>query len=243
MLDNNHYPMEYDIIDHCNLNCKNCSHFSQFKSPNEKSIEEFESDLSVLCKKLPITEFKILGGEPLLHSNILGILRTARKILGNSCRILMFTNGIKLNSISNSFFLGLKLYNVEIGIARYPINVKYDEIENKLRLFRVTYHFNEVSTFHEVTDPLGTQNPEVSFGLCRKACESQCYDGKFIYSCAYIQNIPLINEKFGYKIEQEKISISESRENIDKYLNSPCITCKYCNVFKPRLPWERHKYI
>ena len=58
--------VETHIVDHCNLKCKGCSHFSGLADPYFKSLDEFETEVRRLAD-FGVAMFRILGGEPLLH--------------------------------------------------------------------------------------------------------------------------------------------------------------------------------
>lgn len=229
--------IEYDIVEHCNLNCRNCGHFSQFKDKQEKSLKEIGDEISLLCSKLDIDHFRICGGEPLLHSNIVSVLTILRKLLGNSCKIVLLTNGIKLNSMSALFFLTIKALDIKLEISEYPIGINFDKIEKNLQLLEIPFTISDKIQFYNFIDSEGKQDGAESLRLCRKEFYCPFYDGGYIYLCAYVKNVPFANQKFGYKIEHDRISILESQETIDKYLNSPCPTCRFCKSTRQPEPW------
>lgn len=72
--------IDVHITDHCNLNCKGCGHFSSISQPYGMSLEEME----IACKKLkPIlhkfsNSIHLMGGEPLLHPEVEGIMSLVR---------------------------------------------------------------------------------------------------------------------------------------------------------------------
>ncbi|MDR0723938.1 MAG: 4Fe-4S cluster-binding domain-containing protein, partial [Endomicrobium sp.] len=72
---------EIHVTDHCNLNCKSCSHFSPLAQERYLDLNQFQND----CKRLALlTNGKLediifLGGEPLLHPNLGDIFKIARK--------------------------------------------------------------------------------------------------------------------------------------------------------------------
>ena len=61
-----------DIVDHCNLNCKGCGHFSPLASKSFLDLETFENDLRRLNELLngEIYCFELMGGEALLHPQL-----------------------------------------------------------------------------------------------------------------------------------------------------------------------------
>ena len=80
--------LEYNVTHHCNLKCDHCDHLSPFFGPKDAefnssiSLVEFEKQIGILSRYVHTEEFLILGGEPLLHKNILEFLKLlrARKI-------------------------------------------------------------------------------------------------------------------------------------------------------------------
>ena len=60
--------LETHLCDHCNLNCKSCSHFCPLVTePTFTDLEQYTKDIRVLSKKLAIRTIRLMGGEPLLH--------------------------------------------------------------------------------------------------------------------------------------------------------------------------------
>lgn len=61
--------IEFHLADHCNLNCKGCTHFSNLvKEPVLADYEQFRQDLRRLSGLFSnIYEIFLLGGEPLLN--------------------------------------------------------------------------------------------------------------------------------------------------------------------------------
>ena len=229
--------IEYDVVWHCNLNCRNCSHFSQFKDVGEKSVKQFEEEMQALRNKFEIAKLKLCGGEPLLHSNICGIISSARRILGDKTRIILASNGIKFSSMKESFLLYLKQYEIEFHVTEYSINVDYDGMEKILKDRGILYDRFAKTVFRDMVDPTGTQDPQESFSTCQ-GHRCPFFDGKTFWSCAYAANVPFINKKLGYKIESNGISINESAEIIESYINAPSSTCRFCRVGKVLNPWR-----
>jgi molybdenum cofactor biosynthesis enzyme MoaA len=66
------YIVETHLVDHCNLNCKGCSHFASLV-PGEvfTDIEIFKRDIARLSQIfIDVYEIRLMGGEPLLHPDI-----------------------------------------------------------------------------------------------------------------------------------------------------------------------------
>ena len=229
--------IKYDIVDYCNLNCRNCGHFSQFKTSGERSIQQLETDITLLCNKITMNQFHIFGGEPLLHSNIIGVIVTLRKILGKDVEIRLLTNGLKINSMKDVFFRMVKHLNISIELTEYILPVDYEKIKKKITSYGIPMIVRVTKEFYNFMDISGTQNSEESFKLC-SMCEHTYYEDGKIFLCAYVKSVPFVNEHFGYKIEHDCVSINDSIESIQKYLTNHCSTCRFCKSSRQPEKWR-----
>ena len=57
--------LETNVVDHCNLNCKECAHFSNIYDNNYVNLVDYEHDIKLISQKFNVCYFRILGGEPL----------------------------------------------------------------------------------------------------------------------------------------------------------------------------------
>ena len=90
--------IEFHIVDNCNLNCAYCDHFAPLAPKYQVPVEDFERDLSTLADikgvKEKLTEFMLVGGEPLLHDNIEQLIEITRKYF-KKAHIELITNCLK----------------------------------------------------------------------------------------------------------------------------------------------------
>lgn len=87
---------EYNVTEHCNLRCSACDHASPFLQERFASVDEFERDLRQLATVLRADEFKLVGGEPLLHPRLVEFARIA-KSSGIARVVTLVTNGVLLH--------------------------------------------------------------------------------------------------------------------------------------------------
>ena len=80
------------ITGKCNLNCKNCFS-SSIRNSLEMTLEQIKS---ILDANKEFKKVDLMGGEPLLHKNIKGIIQEIRK---RNQQPSLYTNCIKLNEL------------------------------------------------------------------------------------------------------------------------------------------------
>ena len=106
--------LEYFLVDHCNLRCAHCSHFSPFMKAWAPTLEEFERDLTALAEVMEVGRFRILGGEPLLSRQLPEFIDAVRRS-GLARQVGLCTNGVLLHkakpeTLSKLDWLDVSLY-------------------------------------------------------------------------------------------------------------------------------------
>ena len=76
--------VEMHIVDHCNMNCNCCNHFSPLAEPWFISIEDFTLQIKELKENVSsVKSFILLGGEPTLHPYLLDLCKILRNEFPN----------------------------------------------------------------------------------------------------------------------------------------------------------------
>lgn len=232
---------EISVAEHCNLNCKYCSHFSSIAEPEFLDISQHEKDMRRLSYLLGGISDKIylLGGEPLLHKGISECMKVTRTYFPKS-RIIILTNGLLINSMEDTFWQECRDNEIEINITKYPIKTDYERIVRKLEQEGIINDYQRESGISCFFDKLtldlnGMQNPYESFTNCNQA--NQCHlvkDGK-IYTCSYMKCVEHFNKYFhqDLKITEDDYvdlySVRDGEEMLAK-LAKPTTFCRYCNI-------------
>ncbi len=108
--------IEINAVHGCNLTCRGCSHQSPLLSP--RSIADpaaTHRSLSDLATVYRADRVRILGGEPLLHPDLLGLVAAVRES-GIAERLRLVTNGVLLDRASPDLWAALD----EMYISIYP---------------------------------------------------------------------------------------------------------------------------
>lgn len=106
------------ITNHCNLRCCYC--MPDGAQPDNTALLKTE-EILFICKSLSevgISKFKITGGEPLLHSNVIELIKSLKQ-LSLVDQVTLTTNGVLLSDkLSGLMNAGLDGVNVSLDTLR-----------------------------------------------------------------------------------------------------------------------------
>ena len=232
------FEIEIQIIDHCNLNCDNCNHFSNLAKPWFMSLEEFEFSLKRIRKEFyphGLERIMILGGEPLLHPQIKEFCDLAKQIFPErNFFIDILTNGIKLNAISEDD-LKYITQRAHLSITPYP-KVEYPEYAKKMMNYGEINNLASRLFFVSTNiDLIPTQSAEYNYQRCSKY-KLPCYFVKNykVFICPFSGCAHILNERFGTKIELQEgdyldLNTCTYQDLLNLYQRGPKHICRYCN--------------
>jgi len=237
--------ISFDIVEHCNLNCKSCDHFAPLSDAYYMEYETFEKDLRRFVSLVGIEKISTItfeGGEPLLHPLISKFISKAREICSD-CEINIISNGLLLEKMDDYFWDSLKDNSIDLFLTKYPIDIDYCEIEKKalIKGVRLDYYNDSKvvkESMHKPLDLEGKMDKYDSFMLCYLAnggC-AELKNGK-LYQCSMIANLHIFNNYYNYKLPVTNkdyvdiYTINDSQIILD-YLCNPIPACSFCNVKK-----------
>lgn len=232
----------FDILvtEHCNLNCKGCGSFVPLAKPSYIDVIELEADLKRLSEISGgvCHHINLLGGEPLLHKDIVSIIRMTRKYFKNGI-VNIVTNGILLDKMNENFWQVCKECDICICPTKYPIKVNYDALEEKARKEGVKYKlFGNVPLsgwIHKKMDLQGNRFENCSFMYCANANMCPVLKHGKLYPCPTVAHIEKFNQAFQTNLvttNMDYIDIYEVEklEEIMSFLARPVPFCRYCNT-------------
>lgn len=237
--------VEYHIVDHCNLNCKACAHFSSISPETYRDIAEFEKDIACLSSKVRIEEFRLMGGEPLLHPDIIKFFQISRKYLVNS-KITLVSNCILLKKMPPAFWNAMREYNIWIEPTVYPPMKKdFDDIirlihENKI----VIMYIPIADTFWAGLNRNGTNNADYSHKKCTQRMCHHLRNGR-LYLCPTTCYIDYYNTYFRANIPKDiGVDIYKTPGGeIVKHVTTTKEVCKYCTNKVKVFDWNQSRRI
>lgn len=243
---------EVQLVEHCNLNCKSCSHFCPVAEEEFLDVAEYERD----CKRLSelfnkeIYFIRLMGGEPLLHPKIAEFFYITRKYFPNG-PIDLDTNGILVLSMKDKFWKALRENNINLTITRYPIDIDLEKIQEKCKKEGVNFKFfseHKVETFnHLPLDLDGRQPIEYNFYACYLANACHTLKHGKMYTCSTVPHAQHFNDYYKCNLqfsEDDCIDIYKvkDKKEILEFMSKPIPFCRYCNVKGRKIQkWEVSK--
>ena len=235
---------EMHIVDHCNLNCKGCLHYSPLSPPCFYDIHEFRNDLREMSRKMRIGRLRILGGEPLLHHHVVDFLVAARMYFPMA-EICLVTNGILLVTKKKDFWDCLKRNNILIDLSCYPAEeqdvdrIKTLILKNSCKIRKI----RNGCVFWVSLAPAGGENAKNSFKTC--VCKLSCPNlrhGRMMV-CPVACYLDIYNSFFNVSLPcDEGIDIyANTGKKILEYLQKPIRTCSFCKAQYRFFDWEKSK--
>jgi len=231
-----------------------CDHFSPIAKESFLSPASYESDITRLGKIFDhqAAYIRLLGGEPLLHPQVLQFFSITRTHF-SCCPLELYTNGLLLLTQSEDFWRACREFSVKINVTKYPVCFDYSAAEELAQKHHVEFvytseHGEPVKTsWHLPLDVTGGQDPDISFRKCDMG--NVCVflkDGR-LYPCTVAPNAFHFNQYFHQKLavsDNDSINIYTAKaEEIIEFLAKPIPFCRYCNIDsrQENIPWEVSK--
>lgn len=233
--------IETHIVNHCNLKCRGCSHFSGLAKEYYKPLGDFEREMKALSEKEDIRTIRIMGGEPLLHPQWFNFLLVARAYFPNS-QVVLVTNGILLSKL-REYIDALNENQITVCLSEYHLKLKDRDILGKLKYREI----HEKGNLYNISlDLNGKQDINEAYKYCDLARYGWYFfkDGR-LYNCCIFANIDIFIEKFNadiqYDIDDISIDVAtHTADEIEKFLTTPHKACKYCDTRKRMQTHIRH---
>ena len=247
--------LEMHITHTCNLHCKYCVHYCDFKYSGEVPFSEGEQWLSAWSKRLVPETFFLLGGEPLLHEDAESYLRFCAECFPESERGFL-TNGLLLGKRRNLLPVFIET-DTTLVISLHPLLNKQQEnmIDDALNL-AVRYLekglnlriINETKFWRKLYRgegagimPFSENEPEKSLQSCRISSTKVLHQGK-IWKCPPLAYLPLIADKLETKnlwepyLSYKPLEIDATDADITAFMKNDSTFCDMCSVEPVLIP-------
>ena len=248
------FDFEISVVDHCNLNCQCCNHFSPIADRFFLDEEVLQKDLVRLAELLEndVGKIMLLGGEPLLHPRLEAVVGITRKHMPKAT-IDIVTNGVLLTRMPSSFWECLNKNRVGLSVTKYPISFDYSKCEDLANKYGVNYTYGNnpepiKTTYLMPINDNPSYDPFSMYMRCAHANYCNVLKDGLIYNCSFTPNVHYYNKYFRKNIpceDETSISIYDvnSWEEIEEFLKRPNLMCAHCDIcgYIYDIPWAVSK--
>lgn len=249
--------LEYHVCDHCNLNCKGCSHFAPIYKESYADIATFKKDVQQLTRIFDnIFRFRLMGGEPFLNSQLDEFISVVREGFPHS-HIEIVTNGLCLEKVDERIWETVREANAVLNISLYPPTYKIaDKISSFLNGMNVVFSMGSgliqhndsgiIEEFHKNFTRNNNHSPWIASSRCMGNRCHYLRNGK-ISKCALPLLANDINNSLGTDYILTKDDYVDIYEQISPWdmirkLHYATPFCAYCSdKGTSRFLWARTK--
>jgi organic radical activating enzyme len=229
--------LELGIAEHCNLACRSCSHVSPVLPKRYMDPEALSDELKILSRAYHAHVVSLLGGEPLLHPNLLEIMAAIRES-GVGDRIAVATNGVLLPRMKRDFWQAVDW----VEVSRYPGKSLTPDQERECRrsavASRTGIRFCQRREFREAYSEPGAQDAGLAraiFDSCEIVHVWRCHTlaaGRF-FKCPQSYYLSHIIPAVARHVTRDSVLIRDTPsfgEELRAYLGSttPLGACGHC---------------
>lgn len=234
--------LEYHVADHCNLNCKYCTHYSPLvPEPVFTDFESFCRHLEQLKKWIPdIGIIRVLGGEPLLNPQLGDFIAYTRRLYPASI-LTVVTNGLLIPRMSEELMETMRNNTAFLHISYYPpMQERIGAAQAFLYEHQIPYTITALTREFNKTQTLTPQSDEDFFYRCFQASCVCMHDGK-LAPCFAPFTTKYFNHAFGANLPtDEGINLYDPELTVPMLKASllvPMNRCRYCIAGEAK-EWE-----
>lgn len=245
--------IEYNVTEHCNYGCDQCSHLSPYMARKESSLAGFRADVAALARVMRVHRFRFVGGEPLLHRELLAHIGAVRES-GIASEIQVCTNGALLDRTPDEVLAAIDT----LTISWYP-DERCDEgtiaravatcarLGTRVGVLR-TDRFRAMQVAAPIADHALVRD---IFGTCEIIHDWSChtfYEGRFylcsrpLFTGSYLARTGMRAAEDFRELDGVPLHAPRLKERLLEALRSdrPLAACRHClgTVGKER-PWRQ----
>ena len=252
--------IDVQVCGHCNLRCAGCMHFAPLAEATFLDLDEYENDLTRCSSIDDVSSYfdaiVLMGGEPLLHPQIVEIIRMTRRHLPKIL-LALCTNGLLLKRMGEDFWSALIECEVDLTISPYPIHLDYNALIDFVQAKGAQARFNQDITgmcvgremfMRLALDSDGGCNPTESFVSCPFGGHFLQLSHGAIWPCQVTAHHEYFSKRFGYDMHdcpEDSLPLERiaSTDDIETFRRKSHPMCRFCdNESLTVMPWERSKF-
>jgi organic radical activating enzyme len=229
--------LEINAVLHCNMRCTSCSHLSPLFRKEIVDPAELSRQLRVLAKYYHASFVKVLGGEPLLHPDLLDVIGAIRDSRVADT-IQVCTNGTLLSRAPTALWEALDALEISVYPSRMIDPEQIRHYQHLARQYDVELTVNYYQHFRVAYSEAGTDSAELIQGIydtCKLVnvwLAHTMIDG-WLYKCPQSALLPrqVASADWDNRVDGLEITDSvEFRDQLVEFLNrpTPLLACRNC---------------
>lgn len=225
--------LESHVVDHCNLTCAECCSLSPLLPPRVTTPEALARDLELAARVLAPRVLKLVGGEPLLHPDLVELLRVARRS-SIAPKLSLTTNGLLLKRMPDAFWELLDALTISVYPAPALPRSTIAWVEDKAAELAVTLNWKAQDRFVIMSLPEPREDPAETTAVYERCwLRERCHlvhDARF-YTCTRpVHFHGLLGDRFDLAEDGLPLANPEGLDALLAYLRrpAPLATCSRC---------------
>jgi organic radical activating enzyme len=250
--------LEVNATMHCNMRCVSCSHLAPLYRRANTDPAALATTLTVLAKHYHAAYTKILGGEPLLHPQLLDVIEAVRSS-GVCDTVLVCTNGTLLHRAPAAFWAAVDSIEISVYPSRPIGGAEHDRFRALAREHGVDLVVNHYGHFRVAY----AETPARSTSLVREIFDtyklahvwlSHTVHNGWLYRCPQSVALPEQLEHADWASTVDALEIVDDPAFLDRLVefvhrSTPLRACRNClgsvgklhpHVEVSRRQWRQH---
>jgi organic radical activating enzyme len=234
------HKLEYNLADHCNLSCSECSHMSPYLPKRFEPFETFERDLNRLAEVYRVQRFRFVGGEPLLNRDIVRFAQAVRRSQ-LAAEVEVVTNGVLLRRVDEALLQSID----SIAVSVYPSTGDLTEVlrttTRECKRHGVRFRVEHIDRFRRMQVPEAIQDEQLVEDIFRGCLiahtwSCQTFNAGYFYLCSRPIHTAQFLRAIGHSTPPEKerdgVALHEpdllNRLKLYLRASGPLSACRFC---------------
>jgi hypothetical protein len=227
-------------VDHCNQNCQFCNNHAPFKKQREYKAEEYTPHIDKMMEQnYQFAEIRISGGEPFLHSDIVGFAKEIKerykKKMAIASNLFWLNEPNDIDRYEDLFRLIDTFYPSYYPHNQPQLKILSGAIEKLERTYKVGVAIRKKHWFSKMKFRTEPQKP-TSFCLDNGDCTNLLADGRLARCAvgAYCEDNPYVTKEFLDSRTDFFFDLYKDEDILAWLQHWPHQACSYCTLWETR---------